>query len=96
LLVQAICGSLLNLLVMNHDDVVVDKSLVNVWLEFNEIDVAVKMFDEMLFSSIILDFKNKFVFNIASELWSRHRHYIQHKHWHVDTDNNLRKWHNSM
>jgi hypothetical protein len=39
-------------------------------LEFNEIDVAVKMFDEMLFSSIILDFKNKFVFNIASELWS--------------------------
>jgi hypothetical protein len=98
LMVKAICGSLLNLVVMNHGDVIVDNCLVNVWLEFNEIDVEVKMFDEMLVSSIILDFKNKFVFNIASEWAMKHkyRHQTRNRQWHVNTDNNSWEWHNSI
>ncbi|GAU45242.1 hypothetical protein TSUD_291250 [Trifolium subterraneum] len=54
---------------MMNGDVVVDNNLVYVRLEFNEIDVAVKMFGEMLVRSIILYFKNKVVFNIAVSCW---------------------------
>jgi len=60
LLVEVICGCVLNLVVMNHDDVVVDDSVVHVLTKFNEMDVAFKMFDEMLVSTIVFYFKSKY------------------------------------